>query len=180
MTLNGLTNAARSMVARVRYWPRETKIKAGAAVLAVATMMLWLSLRADHEHAGPLAVAKSQIGAVHADVAIPTRTALKSYGAGKTEERQGEFKAAAESYAAAARKGDKRGFAKLVAMTHSRKCEARAEAADTLADFRGKKARAALKKLSRSRFKDDKNAGIFSCNSRKAAQKALEKQQTRG
>ena len=66
---------------------------------------------------------------------------------------------------------------KLVAMTHAKKCEARSEAADALGTLRGKKAKLALKKLAHAKFKDEaRNPGIFSCSSRRAAQKALERQ----
>jgi hypothetical protein len=110
----------------------------------------------------------------------PARAAQKSYAVGKAEEKHGEYKAAAESYLVAAKKGDSRGLKKLVAMTHAPKCEARSEAADALGTMRSKKATAALKKLARSRFKDEsRSPGIFSCSSRRAAQKALERQ-TRG
>jgi hypothetical protein len=110
----------------------------------------------------------------------PARAAQRSYAVGKAEEKHGEYKSAAESYLVAAKKGDTRGLKKLVAMTHAPKCEARSEAADALGTMRSKKATAALKKLARSRFKDEsRSPGIFSCSSRRAAQKALERQ-TRG
>lgn len=68
---------------------------------------------------------------------------------------------------------------KLVAMTHSKSCSERTRAAEALAAVHNKKAVAALKKLSKSSFKDEsKTPGIFSCSSRRAAQKALEQQGT--
>src|SRR5207237_9015472 len=95
-----------------------------------------------------------------------TRQAARSYAPGKAEESSGSYRAAAESYAAAARQGNKRALSKLVAMTHARKCEARSEAADALGTLRGKKAKTALKKLAHGRFKDEpKTPGIFSCSS---------------
>jgi hypothetical protein len=103
-----------------------------------------------------------------------------SYASARTEESQGEYKAAAQDYAEAARKGDARGLKKLVAMTRARRCEARSEAADALGTFRSRKATAALKRLSRARFRDEsRTPGMFSCSSRRAAQKALEEQRGR-
>src|SRR5205823_4853322 len=73
--------------------------------------------------------------------------------------------------------GNLRALTKLLAMTHAKKCEARSEAADALGTLRGKKAKLALKKLAHAKFKDEaRSPGIFSCSSRRAAQKALERQ----
>jgi HEAT repeat protein len=95
----------------------------------------------------------------------------------KVEESQGSYKSAAENYATAAKQGNARALNKLVAMTRAPKCEARSEAADALGTLRNKKARAALQKLAHGRFKDEsRTPGIFSCSSRRAAEKALEKQ----
>jgi hypothetical protein len=61
-------------------------------------------------------------------------------------------------------------------MSKARKCEARSEAADALGTLRDRRAVVALKKLARSKFRDEPaNPGIFSCSSRRAAQKALER-----
>jgi hypothetical protein len=68
---------------------------------------------------------------------------------------------------------------KLVAMTHAKTCAERTKAAEALAGVHNKKAVAALKKLAHSKFKDESaSPGIFSCSSRRAAQKALEQQGT--
>ena len=144
---------------------------AGMAVLAGALALRGEARARTHR---PSARASSlAIG----DVSLPARAASKSYLAGNTEETHGEYKTAAQSYATAARKGDVRGLHKLVAMTRAPQCEARSEAADALATFRSTKATAALARLAASSFKDEpKSPGIFSCSSRRAAQKALEKQ----
>ena len=109
-----------------------------------------------------------------------TRNAARTYATAKAEESQGSYRAAAEAYAEAARKGNAKALKKLVAMSHAKKCEVRSEAADALATVHSKKARVALKKMKVARYKDEpKQPGLFSCSSRRAAQKALEKQ-TRG
>lgn len=107
--------------------------------------------------------------------AVPRRVAGKS--AGLTEEHHGEIKGAA-SYAAAAQRGDARALKKLVALTRAPSCAVRSEAADALGSVRGANSTAALKSLAASTFKDEsKSPGVFSCSSRSAAQKALEKQE---
>ena len=175
--LSEIGYAMQSGISRVRGWPQGTKIKAGACLAGLAVLAGVLAMRHDPDSMESLSARKAEHAAQPAAYAPPpTRAAVKSFASGKVEEKHGEYKAAAESYAAAAKKGDKRGLVKLVAMTHARKCEARSEAADALADFRGKKATKALKKLAKAKFRDERNPGIFSCSSRRAAQRALEKQ----
>jgi hypothetical protein len=163
--------------------PAATKKKIAIAGAAVAILGLGLAMRGKtpvtprSEDFDRPQVKTADIRPSQVESPRPTRAQAKPYAAGKVEEKQGDFKAAAESYATAARKGDVRGMNKLVAMTRARKCEARSEAADALGTFKSKKAKAALKKLARSHFKDEtRNPGIFSCSSRRAAQKALEHQ----
>ena len=68
---------------------------------------------------------------------------------------------------------------KLVAMTHADNCEQRSKAAEALAAVHSKKATAALKRLANSSFKDESaSPGVFSCSSRRAAQRALDQQGT--
>jgi hypothetical protein len=68
---------------------------------------------------------------------------------------------------------------RLIAQTHSGTCEERSKAAEALASVRNRKAVAALKRLAGSSFKDESAApGIFSCSSRRAAQRALDQQGT--
>jgi hypothetical protein len=167
----------------MRALSRDTKLKIGASVAALAVLAGGLALRGRRpsgNHRPQVATSDRGAAAAAAEVPRPPRAAKVSYATGKTEESQGEYKAAAQDYAAAARKGDARGLKKLVAMTRAPKCEARSEAADALGTFRSKKATAALKRLSRARFKDEsRSPGIFSCSSHRAAQKALEKQRGR-
>ena len=125
---------------------------------------------------GPEAIDAALWAAVRA-APTETRQAARNYAVAKAEQANGSYRAAAENYANAARQGNKRALTKLVAMTHAKKCEARSEAADALGTLRGKKAKLALKKLAHAKFKDEaRNPGIFSCSSRRAAQKALERQ----
>jgi hypothetical protein len=173
--LASVQNGLQPALSNIRAWPRATKIKVGASVAAVALFVGGLAVR------GKTPSPVSERPAVRAADIRPapaeTKQAARSYAAGKVEESSGSYRAAAESYAAAARQGNKRALNKLVAMTHARKCEARSEAADALGTLRAKKAKLALKKLARARFKDEpKSPGIFSCSSRRAAQKALERQ----
>ena len=168
---NGLGPA----LANLRALPKATKIKIGACAAAIVLFVGGLALRgnstapiADHP-----AVRTSDVRPAPSE----TRQAARNYAVAKAEESNGSYRAAAESYANAARQGNKKAFKKLIAMTHAKKCEARSEAADALGTLHTKKAKAALKKLAHAKFKDEpRNPGIFSCSSRRAAQKALERQ----
>ena len=154
---------------------RPTKLKIGACAAAVAGFAGALALRGEARTMTHRTVAHTSRPAT-ADAPRPARAASKSSVAGSPEESRGEYKAVAQSYATAARKGDARGLNKLVAMTRAPKCEARSEAAEALGSVRNNKATAALTRLAASNFTDEpKLPGIFSCSSRRAAQKALEK-----
>lgn len=160
----------------------DAKLKIGACVAALALLAGGLLLRGRRSPADrrPSIAASDRGAAPASELPRPSRAAKVSYATGRTEESQGEYRAAVQDYAAAARKGDARGLKKLVAMTRAPKCEARSEAADALGTFRSRKATAALKKLSRARFKDEsRSPGLFSCSSRRAARKALEEQRGR-
>ena len=173
--LASVQNGLQPALSNIRAWPRATKIKVGASVAAVVLFVGGLAVRGKTPAPVPErpAVRTADIRPAPAE----KKQAARSYAAGKAEESNGSYRSAAESYAAAARQGNKRAMNKLLAMTHARKCEARSEAADALGTLRGKKAKSALKKLARARFKDEpKSPGIFSCSSRRAAQKALERQ----
>ena len=176
MALHGLMDnsryAARSTLARLRAVRPTSWLKVGAcaAVLAVVAGALALRHESPHRERRP-AAAHARPAAVMSDAARPV-----SHGApAPPVEGKGNFKGKAQTYATAARKGDARGLKKLIAMTRADKCEVRSEAADALATLPSKKATAALQKLSHARFKDEsRSPGIFSCSSRRAAQKALE------
>jgi hypothetical protein len=177
--LASVQNGLQPALGNIRAWPRATKIKVGASVAAIALFVGGVAVRG--KTAAPVMerppVRTADIRPAPAETKQVTKQAARSLAAGKAEESSGSYRAAAESYASAARQGNKRALNKLVAMTHARKCEARSEAADALGSLRGKKAKLALKKLARAHFRDEpKNPGIFSCSSRRAAQKALERQ----
>jgi hypothetical protein len=173
--LNSAQNGLGPMLANLRALPKPTKIKIGACAAAIVLFVGGLALRG--KSAAPIAddppVRTSDVRPAPAEA----RQSARNYAAGKAEQANGSYRAAAESYASAARQGNKRALTKLVAMTHAKKCEARSEAADALGTLHGKKAKAALKRLAHAKFKDEpRNPGIFSCSSRRAAQKALERQ----
>jgi hypothetical protein len=181
--LTAIQGGVEPALGKFKALPAATKKKIAIAGAAVAVLGLGLAMRGKtpvtprSEDFDRPQVRTSDLRPAQVESPRPMHAQAKPYAAGKAEEKQGDYKAAAESYAAAARKGDARGMNKLVAMTRARKCEARSEAADALGNFRSKKAKAALKKLARSRFKDEsRTPGIFSCSSRRAAQKALERQ----
>jgi len=159
---------------RVRGLSPATKMILGAGVIGVVAFGGWHLLREETPASSHPPSVHASDSPIKADVP-PPRVAQKSYAAGKTEESHGEYRAAAQAYAKAARKGDKRGLKKLVAMTRARSCEARSEAADALGTLHSKKATAALKKLARRNYKDESRGLFSSCSSKTAAQKALQK-----
>jgi len=183
--LTAIQGGVQPTLGKMRALPAATKKKIAVAGVAVAVLGLGLAVRGKSPRSERIADGPSFRASNVSDMQTdaprpPARAAQRSYAVGKAEEKHGEYKSAAESYLVAAKKGDARGLRKLVAMTHAPKCEARSEAADALGTMRSKKATTALKKLARSRFKDEsRSPGIFSCSSRRAAQKALERQ-TRG
>jgi hypothetical protein len=182
-------NGLQPALGKLSALPKATKIKIGACIAAGVLFVGGLALRGGTSSAPDRAVDRAaermaERPAVRTSNLVSTkpekREAARSYAAGKTEEKQGSYRNAAESYAEAAKKGNKKALSKLVAMTHAKKCEARSEAADALGTLKRKKARTALKKLAKARFKDEsRTPGIFSCSSKRAAEKALERQ-TRG
>ena len=184
--LTAIQGGVQPTLVKMRALPAATKKKIAVAGVAVAVLGLGLALRggksprSERIADGP-SLRASNVSEMQSEAPRPAvRAAQRSFAVGKAEEKHGEYKAAAESYLVAAKKGDARGLKKLVAMTYAPKCEARSEAADALGTMRSKKATAALKQLARSRFKDEsRSPGVFSCSSRRAAQKALERQ-TRG
>ena len=174
--LSAVQRSLRAVPDRLRAMPQPTRMKLGVCVAVLAVIGGALLLRSPARTVTHRALARASVVAT-GDAPRAVHGATRSYATGSSEETHGEYKAAAQSYATAAKKGDARGLNKLLAMTRAAKCEARSEAADALADFRNKKAITALKRLAGSKFKDEpKSPGLFSCSSRRAAQKALEKQ----
>jgi hypothetical protein len=176
--LGAMQRGFQSGLGRMRELPQATKMKIGVGVACVVLVGGGLAIRGEAHSTNHLPSGRvSDLSSAPSAETPRPRAASKSYAAGKSEETHGDYKAAAQSYAAAARKGNARGFNKLLAMTRASKCEARSEAADALGSLRSRKATAALKRLARGKFKDEsRSPGIFSCNSRRAAQKALEQQ----
>jgi hypothetical protein len=172
-----IQDEARVAQLRLRNLPRDTKMKLGACVAALALLVGGLLLRGTPPQQDVTVRVSDAAATALADVPRPPPVvARKSYAAGKTDEKKGEYKAAAQAYATAARKGDARGLSKLVAMTHAKSCEARSEAADALGTLHGKAARKALQKLAKRSDAQEPHGLFNSCNSRNAAQKALEAQ----
>jgi hypothetical protein len=170
---------AQSTISTMRSLPRATRTKVGICAATAALFVGGLALRgkSPEENRRTAPAIRAEAHSTLADVRPPSREAQRTYAVAKVEESQGSYKSAAENYAEAARHGNARALKKLVAMTRAPKCEARSEAADALGTLRSKQARVALTKLAHSRFKDEsRTPGIFSCSSRRAAEKALEKQ----
>ncbi|HEY6909774.1 MAG TPA: hypothetical protein VI356_10415 [Myxococcales bacterium] len=167
------------LAARLRGMGRGSRLRLGLAAFAVLVFAAGVAMRGRAQE--PKHAVMKATG-LHLTRHRPketemTATAQRSFAVGKAQQSQGSYREAAESYATAARQGDARGMQRLVAMTSAPKCQARAEAADVLATFRGnKRAVAALKKLEQTQFDDEpRNPGIFACDSHRAARKALDR-----
>jgi adenylate cyclase len=165
--------------ARLRTLPKTSRVRLAVGVAGAIVFTGALALRGNP--AAParpaVAVPEVRLSTANAQARTVTSAAQRTYSAGKAQEAEGSYRTAAESYAEAARQGDARGIDKLIAMTRAPKCEARSQAAEALAGFRNRRSAAALRKLQHGHFRDEgENPGIFGCNSRRAAQKALDKQ----
>ncbi len=163
---------------QLRTLPATTRVRLAVAASAAVIFAGALALRGNPSRSHTaLEVPEVRLATPKPQAHSVTSAAQRTYAAGKAQEAEGSYRTAAERYAEAARQGDSRGIEKLVAMTRAPKCDARSEAADALAGFHNKRAVAALRKLQRGHFRDEPdNPGIFGCNSRRAAAKALEKQ----
>src|SRR3989442_13973373 len=102
----------------IRAWPRATKIKVGASVAAIALFVGGVAVRGKTAAPPPGRPGGRQADARPAPA--ETRQAARSYATGKAEESSGSYRAAAESYAGAARQGNKRGPGKLVGKARAR------------------------------------------------------------
>ncbi|HZX93990.1 MAG TPA: hypothetical protein VFE90_05705 [Myxococcales bacterium] len=176
----GTRRACASMLIWYRALPPGTRTRFVLVGGTALVFVIALGLRAGKTPATSLRppamrTATMHFSRPHGETREMTAVGQRSLAVGKAQQSQGSYKDAAASYAAAAKHGDARGLAKLIAMTRSQKCSERAGAADALAGIKDKRAVAALQKLERAQFKDEpRNPGIFACDSHRAAQKALE------
>lgn len=173
MAVAGFEKAGRKMVERVRALSPGARMKLGACVAGVVVLGGGLLLRGVVKAPGAAQAAEAP---KVVEAPRPPPAARKSYAAGKADERRGEYRAAAQAYAVAARKGDPRGLTKLVAMTHAERCEARSEAALALGTLRDQKATATLKRLARRDYEGEPHGFFSSCSTKAAAQRALDSQ----
>jgi len=118
--LTAIQGGVQPTLGKMRALPAATKKKIAVAGVAVAVLGLGLALRGGKSpRSERIADGPSLRGSSLSDVQNeaprpPARFAQRSYAVGKAEEKHGEYKAAAESYLVAARKGDARGLKKLV------------------------------------------------------------------
>jgi hypothetical protein len=112
-------------------------------------------------------------GQAHRLPAGPART----YGEARVFEAEGRFAKAAADYGTAARAGERGAYRRLVRMTTSKSCAARAAAARALGELSDPQAVPALETLAAGIFADEGEdsalGSIFGCSSRRAARDAL-------
>src|SRR5260370_8888275 len=134
-----LHRTLRSALGRLSALPRPVRMKIGACAAGVAVLAGALALRGEARPMTHRPLVRTS-SPVTLDGSLPARGASKSYLAGSSEESHGQYRAAAQSYATAPRKGDKPGLSKLMAMTRPPNCQARSVAPDALAGSPTKKA----------------------------------------
>ncbi|MBI5543064.1 MAG: adenylate/guanylate cyclase domain-containing protein [Deltaproteobacteria bacterium] len=102
----------------------------------------------------------------------------RSYLEGRIEEQRKDWDDAARRYEVAARQGSSKAFRRLLNLTESDHCWARANAAYALGRLKRPAALSTLKSMQAASFEDEAGGGnvfkeIFGCNSRRAAADAI-------
>ena len=145
----------------------------GSAVIVLAAI-LWIAMRGD---AVERAVDRGDLREARRLLQSLPEGPARLYDEGRIEEAKGAYAAAAGRYAEAARKGDRRGFRRLVRLTKSDRCAARESAARTLGTLGDPAAEGALERLLKGSFSDEGDDSllgqVFGCSSRRAARDAL-------
>lgn len=99
----------------------------------------------------------------------------EAYYAGRLEEALGHGERAASRYRVAVRAGEGEAEGRLIELLEAEDCRTRAAAARTLGDLRLASARGALEVLAEEGGPGEDDLPLFGCNSRRAAQSALER-----
>jgi hypothetical protein len=160
-----------------RALPVWARFSAVGAVFLAAGLCTFAALAGDPvERAvarGDLRAARTELR--HRQVAD---AGAQSYDTGRVAEAQKSFRAAAMSYAAAARQGDRRGLDRLIELTRDQSCPARSAAAAGLARLHDERGVRALEELRHSKFADEstkKTRHSAVCHSRRVARDALKR-----
>lgn len=162
-------------------FPKQRLAMIGGLALLVFTLLFFVFGKNQIERAiDDAADAKSEEQRKKVDAAKKLISALKttkerSFYNGLLAEKLGETSAAGH-YAAAVRAGEDDATGRLIDLLSHPKCQLRSAAADALADLQIKKARGALEDLAEDGGPGDgEQVLVFGCNSKQAAQVALER-----
>jgi class 3 adenylate cyclase len=165
---------ARALPARLRAVPAGQRLVAGVVLCAVLAGLVALTLRAD---AVDRALARGDLKTARLEAHKSPPGADRTFAEGRIHEAEGRFAAAAAQYGTAARQGQREAFRRLVRMTRSKGCAARASAARALGSLGDAAASSALETLANATFPDEGDdtalGSIFGCSSRRAARDAL-------
>lgn len=146
-------------------------VGAGAAALAAAALFLLSDPVERAIDRGDLEGARAQIEALAPG---PHRT----YLAGRVQEAEGHFGRATRRYQRAAKAGEDDAYDRLIDLTRSETCAARSGAAQALGRLGDPDALSALRRLQEGEFEDEGQGGVlglFTCKSREAAARAIER-----
>lgn len=165
---------ARALPGRLRALPPQQKLVAGVVLCAVLAAFGALLLRGDEVDR---AIAHGDFKSARFAARSAPPGAPRTFADARIDEAEGRFAAAAANYGTAAREGHREALRRLIGMTRSKSCAARASAARALGSLRDRSAAAALATLATSTFADEGEdtalGSIFGCSSRRAAREAL-------
>src|SRR5439155_22193497 len=129
-TADRVQNGLQPALSNLRALPKATKIKIGACAAAIVLFVGGLALRGN-----TLAPVVDSPPVRNSDLRpAPAETphAARNYAVGKAEQANGSHRAAAESYANAARQGNKRALTEPGGTTHAEEGRGRSGAAQAL------------------------------------------------
>ncbi|GAC1346183.1 MAG: hypothetical protein NVSMB23_23390 [Myxococcales bacterium] len=165
---------ARALPARLGALRPQHKLAAAAVLVALLAALGALLLRGD---AVDRALAHGDLRTARAEARKSPPGASRTFAEARIDEAEGRFTAAAANYGTAARDGQREAFRRLIRMTRSKGCPARASAARALGSLGDRSASSALETLASSTFADEGEdtalGSIFGCSSRRAAREAL-------
>jgi class 3 adenylate cyclase len=172
-----LRERASAAYARLQKLPLPVRLGAPAALVALLAAVALLS-SGFGKHPIERAIAAGDLELARRELAKLEQGPQKLYFDGLYREARKDWDGAARRFEQAFKGGEKRGLQRLIELTESETCQARAQAARALGRAGDRRAVGALEELESASFRDESGEGgvfaLFGCNSRKAAREALD------